>query len=60
MTILQGLTLGNAQAGCVFAGPDAPLCMGAVMTLNLLVTGVNQVGYQVAVYNGESQCMQGQ
>ena len=60
VTVLQQVSFGNAIAGCGLTGPDVAFCVGAVSGVNSLVSVVNWVGYHVAVYNGQTQCMQGQ
>jgi len=58
ITVIQQVSFGNQIAACGFTGPDAPFCIGVVGGLNLLVSGVNFAGTQVAVWNGETACMQ--
>ena len=52
--------MGNASAACLLSLPFTPQCEAVVGVLELLVEGVNEYGYSSSVYDGETECMQGQ
>jgi len=58
LTLVQQTSFSPIEASCLFSGPGAPECLGAVGLINLGNSAIIWGSYFQSIWDGETRCMQ--